>query len=143
MRRAHLRVRRAARDRHRRGRLRLRSRRRLCLRALRRLRTACERAKRTLSAAAQATIEIDALFDTNGMAGHWTTQASQPQVPTLDQVPTLLQVLRVTSPPEEIRRLLFDLDMAIMKLREKHGECAEAVALTGTYHNLLRMWADT
>jgi heat shock 70kDa protein 1/2/6/8 len=32
-------------------------------RALRRLRTACERAKRTLSAAAQATIEIDALFD--------------------------------------------------------------------------------
>ncbi|KAH9600253.1 Heat shock protein 70 family [Trypanosoma melophagium] len=32
-------------------------------RALRRLRTACERAKRTLSSAAQATIEIDALFD--------------------------------------------------------------------------------
>ncbi|EAN80086.1 heat shock protein 70 [Trypanosoma brucei brucei TREU927] len=33
------------------------------LRALRRLRTACERAKRTLSSAAQATIEIDALFE--------------------------------------------------------------------------------
>ena len=32
-------------------------------RALRRLRTACERAKRTLSAAAQATIEIDSLYD--------------------------------------------------------------------------------
>merc|ERR1712203_1126592 len=32
-------------------------------RALRRLRTACERAKRTLSASAQATIEIDSLFD--------------------------------------------------------------------------------
>jgi L1 cell adhesion molecule like protein len=32
-------------------------------RALRRLRTACERAKRTLSASAQATLEIDALFD--------------------------------------------------------------------------------
>jgi L1 cell adhesion molecule like protein len=32
-------------------------------RALRRLRTACERAKRTLSSAAQATIEIDSLFD--------------------------------------------------------------------------------
>ena len=44
---------------------------------------------------------------------------------------------------DEQRRLLFDLDMAIMKLREKHGETAEAVALTGTYHNLLRMWADT
>ena len=44
---------------------------------------------------------------------------------------------------DEQRRLLFDLDMAILKLREKHGETAEAVALTGTYHNLLRMWADT
>ena len=32
-------------------------------RALRRLRTACERAKRTLSSAAQANIEIDALFE--------------------------------------------------------------------------------
>ncbi|KAJ0154887.1 hypothetical protein HZ326_2878 [Fusarium oxysporum f. sp. albedinis] len=32
-------------------------------RALRRLRTACERAKRTLSSGAQATIEIDSLFD--------------------------------------------------------------------------------
>jgi len=32
-------------------------------RALRRLRTACERAKRALSASAQATIEIDSLFD--------------------------------------------------------------------------------
>jgi L1 cell adhesion molecule like protein len=32
-------------------------------RALRRLRTACERAKRTLSAAAQASVEIDSLFD--------------------------------------------------------------------------------
>ena len=32
-------------------------------RALRRLRTACERAKRTLSSSAQATIEIDSLYD--------------------------------------------------------------------------------
>merc|ERR1712240_604592 len=32
-------------------------------RALRRLRTACERAKRTLSASAQATIEIDSMFE--------------------------------------------------------------------------------
>merc|ERR1712038_1131400 len=32
-------------------------------RSLRRLRTACERAKRTLSAAANANIEIDALFE--------------------------------------------------------------------------------
>ena len=32
-------------------------------RALRRLRTACERAKRTLSASAQASVEIDSLFE--------------------------------------------------------------------------------
>jgi PKHD-type hydroxylase len=41
------------------------------------------------------------------------------------------------------RRLLFDMDMALMALRERHGESAETVALTGSYHNLLREWADT
>ncbi|WP_157270840.1 Fe2+-dependent dioxygenase [Azohydromonas aeria] len=44
---------------------------------------------------------------------------------------------------DEQRRLLFDLDMALMRLRQREGETPEAVALTGTYHNLLRMWADT
>ena len=42
----------------------------------------------------------------------------------------------------EQRHLLFDLDMNLLKLRQQHGESAEAVALTGTYHNLLRMWAS-
>lgn len=45
--------------------------------------------------------------------------------------------------PDEQRRLLFDMDMALMRLRQAHGETDEAVRLTGTYHNLLRMWADT
>ncbi len=44
---------------------------------------------------------------------------------------------------ETQRRLLFDMDMALMRLRARDGESAEAVALTGTYHNLLRLWADT
>ncbi len=44
---------------------------------------------------------------------------------------------------DEQRRLLFDMDMSLMRLREAHGESDAAVALTGTYHNLLRMWADT
>lgn len=44
---------------------------------------------------------------------------------------------------DEQRRLLFDLDMNLMRLRTAHGESESAVALTGTYHNLLRMWADT
>jgi len=28
-------------------------------------------------------------------------------------------------------------------LRNEQGETPAAIALTGTYHNLLRMWADT
>jgi PKHD-type hydroxylase len=44
---------------------------------------------------------------------------------------------------EEQRRLLFDLDMNLLALRQRHGETGETTALTGTYHNLLRMWAST
>ena len=33
--------------------------------------------------------------------------------------------------------------MNLLRLRERHGETIETTALTGTYHNLLRMWADT
>ncbi len=54
------------------------------------------------------------------------------------------------------RRLLYDMDMAIMALRQQdltqnrdldrispvNGERPEVVKLTGCYHNLLRMWAD-
>lgn len=40
------------------------------------------------------------------------------------------------------RSLLFDMDMAIASLREKHGDTEELVALTATYHNLLRQWAE-
>lgn len=43
----------------------------------------------------------------------------------------------------EQRRLLLELDDALTALRSRVGETEEAVALTGTYHNLLRMWADT
>lgn len=43
----------------------------------------------------------------------------------------------------EQRRLLFDLDMNLLKLRQQHGESSETTALTGCYHNLLRQWADT
>lgn len=43
----------------------------------------------------------------------------------------------------EQRQLLFDLDMAVMRLRRNHGDDADTVSLTGTYHNLLRMWGDT
>jgi PKHD-type hydroxylase len=44
---------------------------------------------------------------------------------------------------DEQRRLLYELDMNLLSLRQRHGESAQTTALTGTYHNLLRLWADT
>ena len=44
---------------------------------------------------------------------------------------------------DEQRRLLFEMDRSLMKLRSEIGEADGAVVgLTGTYHNLLRMWID-
>jgi PKHD-type hydroxylase len=44
---------------------------------------------------------------------------------------------------DEQRTLLYDLDTAIQKLSVKVGQGdPEVVTLTGTYHNLLRMWAE-
>ena len=43
---------------------------------------------------------------------------------------------------DEQRRLLYELDMNLVRLRQEHGEGPSTTALTGTYHNLLRMWAD-
>ena len=44
---------------------------------------------------------------------------------------------------DEQRRLLYELDMNLLAMRKAHGDSAETTALTGVYHNLLRMWADT
>lgn len=45
---------------------------------------------------------------------------------------------------DERRRLLYDMDGHLMRLRTALGETDPAVVgLTGTYHNLLRQWADT
>jgi PKHD-type hydroxylase len=41
------------------------------------------------------------------------------------------------------RRLLYDMDMALLQLRQDVGETPAVVQLTGTYHNLLRRWAQT
>jgi DNA modification methylase len=56
--------------------------------------------------------DIDEAFGFAGMAGHWTSGKSQPAVPTLEQVPTLLDVLGVAADevPDEIRHLLWDLN---------------------------------
>ena len=48
--------------------------------------------------------------------------------------------------PEQ-RRLLYEMDMSLMALRgsavAQRGDDEAVLQLTGTYHNLLRMWADT
>lgn len=41
------------------------------------------------------------------------------------------------------RRLLYDMDMALLQLRENVGDNEAVVHLTGTYHNLLRRWAES
>jgi PKHD-type hydroxylase len=41
------------------------------------------------------------------------------------------------------RRLLYDMDMALLQLRQTVGETDAVVRLTGTYHNLLRQWAES
>ena len=40
------------------------------------------------------------------------------------------------------RETLYQLDQTIQKIRGKHGETDETVALAGHYHNLLRMWSE-
>lgn len=41
------------------------------------------------------------------------------------------------------RRLLYEMDMALLQLRETVGDTEAVVKLTGAYHNLLRQWADS
>ena len=44
---------------------------------------------------------------------------------------------------DEQRSLLHEMDRHLMRLRESVGETdAAVIGLTGTYHNLLRLWAD-
>jgi len=42
----------------------------------------------------------------------------------------------------EKRAMLFNLDQQILSLRSQLGDSAEVLALTGHYHNLLRLWAE-
>jgi len=41
------------------------------------------------------------------------------------------------------RHMLFELDQTIQRLRATLGDNAETTTLTGHYHNLLRLWAET
>lgn len=41
------------------------------------------------------------------------------------------------------RRLLYEMDMALLQLRQNIGETEAVISLTGIYHNLLRQWAES
>ncbi|MEG0717460.1 MAG: Fe2+-dependent dioxygenase [Comamonas sp.] len=43
---------------------------------------------------------------------------------------------------DEQRRMLFDLDQSIQQLTMDHPDHPKLSALSGTYHNLLRMWSE-
>jgi PKHD-type hydroxylase len=40
------------------------------------------------------------------------------------------------------RALLLDMDVAIQRCPARWGRRRRVLSLTGTYHNLLRMWAE-
>lgn len=42
----------------------------------------------------------------------------------------------------ERRRLLYEMDMSLMQLRQQEIDSPSVVSLTSCYHNLLRMWAE-
>jgi PKHD-type hydroxylase len=41
------------------------------------------------------------------------------------------------------RRLLFDMDTSIQTLTATRADAGAVLTLTSTYHNLLRLWAET
>jgi DNA modification methylase len=68
--------------------------------------------KKARDAAGVSSKHVSDAMGLSTMAAHWFDTASQPAIPTLDQVPQLLDVLGVTTDevPEDIRRLLWDLN---------------------------------
>lgn len=59
-----------------------------------------------------------------------------------ERLASFLWIESMVRSPEQ-RALLFELDMNLLQLRQTQGENAQTIALTGIYHNLLRMWAHT
>jgi hypothetical protein len=60
--------------------------------------------------------DIDAAFGTNGMAGHWTSSASQPAVPTWEQWQQLREMLALAD----------DMDAEVWRLNGRKGTPGEA-----------------
>jgi PKHD-type hydroxylase len=99
-------------------------------------------------------------YDGGELVVHDTYGATQVKLPagdlilytagSLHRVNPVTRGVRVSSifwtqsmvPDERHRETLYQLDQTIQKIRGKHGETDETVALAGHYHNLLRMWSE-
>ena len=68
--------------------------------------------RKVRDAAGVSNADIDRVFNVNGMAAHWCalTRGGQPLIPTLDQVPKLLQMLGLTTDdiPEDVADILIE-----------------------------------
>jgi hypothetical protein len=79
-----------------------------------------KRIREARDAAGVSNAEIDALFGKNGMAGHWTSQASQPAIPTMDQWTAIRELLKLDDR---------DLDIELVRLNASKGEPGPAWAM--------------
>lgn len=91
-------------------------------------------------AAGLSNVQIDAHFGFVGMAGHWTTQQSQPEVPTAQQWPILLELLRA-DPPDDVA----EIATRIIRDKGKPGDAWFAREITGAHEKAAagQMWRGT
>jgi DNA modification methylase len=82
--------------------------------------------------------DLDAAFGFHGMAGHWTSNASQPEVPTLDQWAHLMTVLRVDDVPADIQRLAVELN----GMKGQPGEAWFRREVTGRDNKGAAIWGS-
>lgn len=84
--------------------------------------------------------QIDAHFVFAGMAGHWTSLASQPEVPTAEQWPVLLDLLRA-DPPDDVA----EVAARIIRDKGKPGDAWFARPVTGQHDdaNAAARWRET
>lgn len=73
---------------------------------------------------------IDELFGTNGMAGHWTTSASQPAVPSVRQWETLKEALAMGDDMDELVA-----ELAATERPEDWGEGESKAEFLGALRN--------
>lgn len=83
-------------------------------------------------AAGKTNAQIDALFGTNGMAGHWTTSASQPLLPSVDQWKVLKEFLQFSG----------EMDGVIVALNGNKCASGSPLPRRDIFSNLRNLYAN-